>query len=189
MEIVKKHNLTPSRWSGGTTAQLFIYPKTATYDKRDFEIRISTATVDTQEAEFTPLPGVMRVLMVLKGSLELSHTGQYNKKLHHFDKDSFSGEWSTHSKGRATDFNVMVTGNRKVTVEGLELEEDDLIFSDDYSPNSFLAFYVYKGKVNLDYQKKTTLLSEGDLVVFGPEDDESTLECLEEVELVVAIID
>jgi environmental stress-induced protein Ves len=189
MKIVKKHNQPSSRWAGGTTTQLYIYPETATYENRDFEIRISTATVDVHESDFTPLPGINRVLMVLKGSLELTHAGQYAKKLHRFDKDSFSGDWSTHSKGRATDFNLMTKGSRKANIEGLELEEDDLIFSDDYSPNSFLAYYVNKGKLNLDYNKKTTLLTEGDLVIFGPDDTESTLESLEDSELIVATID
>lgn len=45
-----------SRWSGGTTTELFIWPHGASYAERRFGIRISTATVDIAQSTFTKLP-------------------------------------------------------------------------------------------------------------------------------------
>lgn len=54
-----------SRWSGGTTTELFIWPYGASYAERRFGIRISTATVDIAESTFTKLPGVTRYIAPL----------------------------------------------------------------------------------------------------------------------------
>lgn len=46
--------------------------------------------------------------MILKGKLELIHEGRYTKHLEPYDQDVFSGEWSTRSKGKVIDFNLML---------------------------------------------------------------------------------
>lgn len=64
IEHIKASDLITNNWSGGTTTQLAIYPKDAEYKKRNFLFRISTATVETKESEFTKLPGVSRKLIL-----------------------------------------------------------------------------------------------------------------------------
>ena len=75
--IIRKGELPVSRWSGGTTTQLAIWPEGAVYAERNFVWRVSSARVETQESEFTSLPGVARCLMVLDGTLHLEHEGRY----------------------------------------------------------------------------------------------------------------
>lgn len=108
--IIRKEELTTAAWSGGTTTQLAIWPPDGSYADRDFTWRVSTARVDAAESEFTGLPGVSRVLMVLNGTLVLEHEGQPAVRIGRFGQDSFDGGVATYSRGRVTDFNLMTRG-------------------------------------------------------------------------------
>ncbi len=52
MELVTHNQQKISTWSGGTTTELFIYPEVAEYSERNFDFRISTATVEVEESNF-----------------------------------------------------------------------------------------------------------------------------------------
>lgn len=120
--IIKKDDLAAVEWSGGTTTQLAIFPPQASYADRDFMWRVSTASVDAERSDFTPLPGVSRILMVLEGALQLTHNGSREVALHRFGQDSFPGDWKTESAGRVRDFNLMMKeGCRAGSIEALEL--------------------------------------------------------------------
>jgi len=99
---------TTINWASGTSTEIFIHPQGASFAARDFLFRISTATVEAEESTFTFFEGITRHLMILKGTLELIHEGRYTKQLAPYDQDTFSGEWSTRSKGKVTDFNLML---------------------------------------------------------------------------------
>jgi environmental stress-induced protein Ves len=101
-------NRTTINWASGTSTEIFIHPSTGSFAERDFLFRISTATVEAEESTFTFFEGITRHLMILKGNLELIHEGRYTKDLKPYDQDTFSGEWSTYSKGKVTDFNLML---------------------------------------------------------------------------------
>lgn len=107
--IIRKGELPVSPLERGTTTQLAIWPEGAVYAERNFVWRVSSARVETQESEFTSLPGVARCLMVLDGTLHLEHEGRYETELVQFAQDNFSGSWTTRSRGRVTDFNLMTT--------------------------------------------------------------------------------
>ena len=95
-------------WASGTSTEIFIHPASGSFADRNFLFRISTATVEAEESTFTFFEGITRHLMILKGELELIHEGRYTKHLEPYDQDTFSGEWSTRSKGKVTDFNLML---------------------------------------------------------------------------------
>lgn len=116
MKIIPKSIQQTTEWSGGTTTELAIYPPESSYVNRDFAFRISTATVETEHSTFTSLPDYNRILMILKGELEISHVDQYTKKLGPFDTDLFDGGWHTTGKGLVTDFNVMYSQSKKVNL-------------------------------------------------------------------------
>jgi environmental stress-induced protein Ves len=97
-------------WASGTSTEIFIYPADSNFTERNFLFRISTATVEAEESTFTFFEGITRHLMILKGELDLIHEGRYSKHLKPFDQDQFSGEWKTRSKGKVTDFNLMLKG-------------------------------------------------------------------------------
>ena len=99
---------TTINWASGTSTEIFIFPSNGSFADRNFQFRISTATVEAEESTFTFFEGITRHLMILKGELELIHEGRYTKHLKPYDQDTFSGEWSTRSKGKVTDFNLML---------------------------------------------------------------------------------
>ena len=99
---------TTINWASGTSTEIFIHPSNGSFADRNFLFRISTATVEAEESTFTFFEGITRHLMILKGELELIHEGRYTKHLKPYDQDTFSGEWSTRSKGKVTDFNLML---------------------------------------------------------------------------------
>jgi environmental stress-induced protein Ves len=109
--IYSADNRTAINWASGTSTEIFIFPADGSFADRRFLFRISTATVEAEESTFTFFDGITRHLMILKGELELIHEGRYTKHLKPYNQDTFSGEWSTRSKGKVTDFNLMLKDN------------------------------------------------------------------------------
>lgn len=106
-----KAQQTVSTWSGGTTTQLFIWPENADYASREFQLRISSATVELAESDFTSLPGVERYIIPLDGSFTLTHPLVDPIFLDPWATPyRFCGETPTHCVGVATDFNLMLKG-------------------------------------------------------------------------------
>ena len=100
-----------SQWSGGTTTEIFIWPQGANYAPREFSLRISSATVELEESDFTPLHGVMRYIVPLQGSFTLTHPDGEPVMMMPLDTPyRFSGQIPTHCVGKATDFNLMLKG-------------------------------------------------------------------------------
>lgn len=131
--IRKQEEYRVSKWTGGTTRQLAIYPEGSSYLDRNFVWRLSSATCELDEAKFSKLPDFDRTLIVLKGNVVLAHEEQRVAKLAELEQDSFDGAWRTTSFGQITDYNLMVRkGNRgqaevidlKETAENLPIEKD-----------------------------------------------------------------
>ena len=162
MEIIPFEELNTAEWSGGTTTQLYIFPKTADYKKMDFDFRISTATIEIEKSTFTKLPGVKRTLMVLDGTLELEHKGQYSTILEAFEKDSFSGDWDTTSGGMAEDFNLMIR-NPELNgfVRHIQLSKKKTLTLQT-EKHGFI--YIYRGTLLLH---EDTELTTGDSIYFS----------------------
>lgn len=98
-------------WSGGSTTELFIWPEGADYARREFTLRVSSARVDLEESDFTPLMGVTRYITPLTGGFTLTHPGTAPVVMGPLSEPyRFSGEIQTHCVGRATDFNLMLKG-------------------------------------------------------------------------------
>ena len=104
-----------STWSGGTTTQICIYPREAKYADRQFLWRISSATVDLAESDFTPLPDYDRYISTLQGEIELTHGQKPSIRLMPFEIHGFSGAEDTHCVGICRDFNLML---RRGAAEG-----------------------------------------------------------------------
>lgn len=115
---------TTINWTSGTSTEIFIYPTNAYFAERNFLFRISTATVEAETSTFTFFEGITRHLMILKGELELVHEGRYTKRLQSYDQDTFSGEWDTHSKGKVTDFNLMLKKGATGSLMHYKMEAD-----------------------------------------------------------------
>ena len=107
-KIIRSESLKTTKWSGGTTTEIYIYPENAIYSRRDFGFRISTAIVEDEQSTFTQLPGYKRHIMPLVGSMHLTHENHHETTLKPFEKDFFHGDWVTKSRGKCTDFNLML---------------------------------------------------------------------------------
>lgn len=107
-KLLKRSDYHTARWSGGATTQLAIAPEGAEYAGREFLWRISSAQVELEHSDFTPLPGYNRFLAVLAGELELKVGDEARTPLPRLTVRSFDGGVPTQSWGRCTDFNLMV---------------------------------------------------------------------------------
>jgi len=112
-----------SRWAGGTTTQIFVFPETGDYEKRAFIWRLSSATIEEEETRFTSLPDFDRILMVLEGEVILSHEEERIARLSPYQQDRFGGECKTRSYGKITDFNVIYEKGADAYLEMLELSD------------------------------------------------------------------
>ena len=111
-----------SRWSGGDTTELYLYPVDGDYKSGNFQLRISSATVDVDRSEFTSLPGVERYLMIFQGHLDMVHGEEEKVSLAPYEVDRFDGGVPTVSYGRVVDFNLMLKNGAKGRMEALCLE-------------------------------------------------------------------
>ena len=115
MRYLRPADYTVSDWSGGRTVQLSIGPEGEQYADRKFLWRISSATVELETSEFTVLPDYERLIAPIRGEMILSHNGGEEILLRPFDVHRFDGADLTVSKGKCTDFNLML---RKGKVTG-----------------------------------------------------------------------
>ncbi|MBQ9565964.1 MAG: HutD family protein [Synergistaceae bacterium] len=101
-----------STWSGGRTIQIAISPEGAVYADRDFLWRVSSATVELEESDFTALSDYDRWILPLSGPIRLSHNGGAEINLAPNEAHFFDGAERTHCRGRCTDFNLMLRKGR-----------------------------------------------------------------------------
>lgn len=167
IKIIKKDKLSTSKWSGGTTTQLYIYPEDELYENRNFTFRISSAKVDLEESTFTKLPNIKRRIMILDGRLKLIHENHHSVTLEKFQQDTFYGHWNTKSYGKVTDFNLMLNENADGFIEYINLENEKTInvYKDDKYNNTTEVFYCAKGKINISINNERYELKAGDVAI------------------------
>lgn len=142
-----KHDFIINKWSGGTTTELHIFPEGSNYKEKDFNFRLSTATVEIERSVFTPLESISRKLLVLDGEMTLKHEGHHEKTLRKFDVDEFEGSWTTYSKGKCVDFNLMLRNGTKGTVKGIEIGEGEEVEGEIFGSQFFV--YLFDGKIEI----------------------------------------
>ncbi|MEZ4922182.1 MAG: HutD family protein [Crocinitomicaceae bacterium] len=165
MKHIQAFAHTTSKWDGGTTTELFIWPDGSSYAKKNFDFRISTATVLVDESVFTSLPGIQRTLMLLKGSLELQHEGHHQIALTPFKVDRFDGGWKTKSKGQCLDFNLMCGDGFSGNVKHLSVDAEEEVHLDFTEEYHFI--YVYSGAILCGELE----VRAGDLIIIDDEED------------------
>ena len=145
-KLLTKAGYVTTSWSGGTTTQLAIAPEGAVYANRNFLWRLSSATVELDHSDFTPLPDYNRFLAVLEGEIKLKIDAQEPFPLAPGRVVAFDGGVPVESWGQCVDFNLMVRkgkGQGAVSVLSSPCEEN-------WSPGSGdLAVYCASGSVSL----------------------------------------
>lgn len=155
-EVIRKDSLTPSEWSGGTTTEIAIYPRSSRYIDRQFDYRISTAHVEVEESKFTSLPGYDRILMCLEGKVGLIHKGHHTSQLLPMDADEFKGDWETMSQGTCTDFNLIFDQNLHGAMARIKCNQNLLV---DFVGGHF---YIYS-----PFDRVTVALADHDVILNG----------------------
>lgn len=166
MKIITKDQIRTTKWSGGTTSQLYIYPEQSSYKERDFLFRISSARVEVVESTFTALPGVNREIMILDGTLELEHQGKYKKILKTFQQDHFPGEWHTTSRGKVTDFNLMTKAPKTGSLTHFSCKRDQKVPTIPVDGTTFIALYLFTGRLAIRATNGLYELKAGEMVYF-----------------------
>jgi len=158
MKIVRFKDAKVTEWSGGKTHELLIYPLQSDFKSGTYDLRISVATVNHESTVFTSLPGVNRTLTVLEGHLKLEHDGKHTADLNPYEQDSFKGDWTTRSKGKVKDFNVMwKTGEAEVKHWSYSKNGNISIETRD----ELTLLFVAKGS----FESEGGIVEENDLVV------------------------
>jgi environmental stress-induced protein Ves len=160
-------NFQTVKWQGGTTTELFIFPKEADYKLRNFKFRLSTATVETDRSDFTILNGISRKLMVLAGKISLSHEDHYSRQLNKFDVDEFDGGWKTSSSGRCIDFNLMTTGKTSGELTAIVIDKEQHAKFKTKEHCDWIFVYVFSGNVRIEINYEVTDVRKGDLLVLN----------------------
>ncbi len=182
MKIIRKEDTFTREWSGGTTTQLAICPPEADYADRDYVWRLSTAVVRDEESTFTPLPDYHRLLTLREGCLELRHDDGAWYTLPVGQIASFDGGGKTVSRGRVTDFNLMLRKGKaegSLAVRSFEKAGTDIPFGEVFpgedasGTDQLQGLFVSKGEIILQKKENEEIqLSAGDLILCTADDSE-----------------
>lgn len=177
IKVYSKNDRSVSNWAGGSTTQLWILPKDGNYASRDFKVRISSATVQTEDSDFTILPDVVRYITPLSGGFTLSHKDGRKITMAPLDPPyRFDGGIATHCVGKATDFNLMLKG-----VEG-----NMAVINGRFTTASSEICCVYPVDGDVTVDGESLNLSKGDLAVILTEKGEQAV--IETTKAIVCII-
>ena len=145
-KLLTREDYVATNWSGGTTTQLAIAPEGAVYADRDFLWRLSSATVELDHSDFTPLPDYNRFLAILDGEIKLKIDASEPFPLAPGRVVAFDGGVPVESWDKCVDFNLMIRkgrGEGAVDVLSGPCEED-------WTPDpGDLAIYCASGAVRL----------------------------------------
>lgn len=108
LNIIRKETLVEEHWAGGSTTEIMIFPQDSSYHQRNFQWRLSFATITQQLSVFTKLSGFYRKTLVLEGQLKLMHEGHHSVSLNTLEQDHYSGDWQTTSEGLVTNLNIIM---------------------------------------------------------------------------------
>ncbi|MCI6671519.1 MAG: HutD family protein [Prevotella sp.] len=118
MKIIKQCDYRTTAWTGGITREILILPEGASLAHRKFDIRISSAIIETTESDFSDFQGFDRYILPIEGRITLMRENQTIILSPH-QPFHFGGEEKVSSKNtpKAIDFNVIFRKGRQVEVE------------------------------------------------------------------------
>lgn len=152
MLVKKAEDFVTSKWSGGSTTELYIYPPQSVYREGNFKCRISSATVEVEKSDFTSLPGVKRYLSIFSGELKMIHGEKEEVILKPFEVDCFDGGVPTVSYGKVVDFNLMLKNGADGEMQAKEMQAEEEMILKPTEGENLLAVYVKTGCVRIEEQ-------------------------------------
>lgn len=122
------HDYVTRAWSGGQTTEILIAPEDSCLTKRNFDFRLSTATVASKTTEFSDFTGYERFIMSLDAPITLQHQN-IMIPLQPFEIYRFDGGTTMQSHGKCQDFNVIFKKKYQVSVTVLQNNETVVLFT------------------------------------------------------------
>lgn len=161
-KIIRKENQKERLWTGGVSKQLYIYPDGSTIDN-PFSFRVSTATINPGEYNFTAFKGYKRLLILLSGSVKLEIDGKdyYLKPLSHI---FFSGDSHTSSlaEEKSIDFNLIFKEN--INLLNFEIIESKFL-GNNLPPKSINIFYNLEENRHVHINNNEYILGKEDTLI------------------------
>lgn len=124
-----------STWKGGKTEELCIVPEDASLQEKNFDLRISSATIDLERSEFSDFTGYRRYLMKLEGDITLL-IDEKSITIKDDEVFEFMGDEKviSISKEPSRDFNVIIKKDKKADIsieenKKLNTNKGEYIFS------------------------------------------------------------
>lgn len=150
--IIKKNNIQPNIWDGGKTYQYYIYPQQSNYQTKDFQFRISVASIEKKPSDFTKFHGFNRYLIMLNSELEIIRN---NKKEQYLQQQlfSFDSDDTIQSYTLGMDFNLMIS--KKINKQQIEIS--NLLQTNH---EQIFVFGLEKSTVSINFKKITLGLDE-----------------------------
>lgn len=148
LRILKSADYKTTEWAGGKTTEILIWPVDGDYGKREFDWRLSSATVDLPESDFTDLTGFDRFITVLDGELVLEHGDGIRHEVKGQKVYAFSGGIKTHSTGTGRDFNLIYKNSLPCEMGRKEVAEGQSI-SLELPSCGFLGVFIISGTVDI----------------------------------------
>lgn len=165
ISIIRKEDQKISKWSGGTTKEVYIYPKASSYNERTFKFRVSSALIEDSESEFTYLKGVKRFITSLDNNLTLIHDENEVVKLRPYEVHEFLGDIQTKSIGKVKDFNLMLNNGINGEMQSLIVDQDYVLKNNSLNDEIYI-FYSDEADMDIKVNKRNvTLLKEDCLVI------------------------
>ncbi|WP_158534746.1 HutD/Ves family protein [Romboutsia maritimum] len=179
-KIIRSEEYKISKWSGGTTTQIYIYPEESTYNDLNFKWRLSSANVNLEESTFTHLPGISRKIMTLDNELILEHENRYTRNLKPFEVESFSGDWKTKSYGKVTDFNLMINKDCDGDLKSLTINKNssvEIYLENKDNKYKYIskAFYCVDGNFKIVIDNEELNVNKYDLLLVTMEKEDTKL--------------
>lgn len=182
-KILKNDKFTLSKWSGGNTRELAIYPEDSKYLERDFIWRLSSADSDLEESSFTKLPDFDRILLVLDGEVVLAHGEERTTSLRTGEQDSFDGALKTKCFGKLKkDYNLIMRKGCRGRMEMIDAKSEGKIIKTGRTKetdnngmggeSSSIGVFCYEGYAVVSLNGESEMLKADELMVIdcGPEE-------------------
>ena len=171
--IYTEENFKLSKWSGGNTRELAIYPASAEYLDRDFLWRLSSADSDKEESSFTKLPDYDRILMVLDGNVVLAHGEERSVNLGAWESDAFDGAIKTKCFGQLKkDYNLIYRKGTRGRMELIELTGEGQQVACSAEGSRSIGLYSAEGYTVVSAGGVTDMVKEGQQMVIELEPGE-----------------
>ena len=166
LEKKLKKDYFTTKWAGGVTTEILIAPAASSLAQRDFDYRISTATVTDSPSNFSNFTGYERIILSLDKPISLQQKNNVIE-LAPFVPYRFDGDVAMKSLGKCQDFNVIFKKNNHVWVTLLQNgAAQDLIIEGE---NILSALQDIKVRLIARSKKQEILLQKGETLLIRQE--------------------